>query len=145
MKQTAKVTAVSGDKATVEVRRTSACSECMRRDECFACKSIVTAAAQNDIGAKPGDIVTVESPSARILGYAAAVFVMPLAAGIFCFYILSALFTSGGALIYIIPTLLFVLVFAAVCLFLNRQEKKNPDITITAVIQRAYYKNDEEG
>jgi sigma-E factor negative regulatory protein RseC len=143
MKQTAKVTAVSGDKATVEVRRTSACSECMRRDNCFACKSIVTAAAQNDIGAKPGDIVTVESSSARILGYAAAVFVMPLAAGIFCFYILSVL--AAGALIYIIPVLLFVLVFAAVCLFLNRQEKKNPDITITAVIQFAYIKNDEEG
>lgn len=145
MMQTAKVTAAEGDKATVEVRRTSACNECARRDDCFACKSIVTAVAQNDIGAKPGDTVTVESPSARILSYAAAVFVMPLAAGIFCFYILSAFFTEGGALIYIIPTLLFALVFAAVCVSLNRRVKKNPDITITAVMRRADNKTDEEG
>jgi positive regulator of sigma E activity len=111
---------------------------------CFACKSIITTAAQNDIGAKTGDIVTVESPSARILGYAAAVFVMPLAAGIFCFYILS-LFTKGGAALYIISALLFALLFALVCIYLNRQVKKNPGIKITAVIRRADNKNDEEG
>lgn len=144
MKQTAKIIAVNGGEAMVEVRRTSACSECARRNNCFACKSIITTAAQNDIGAKNGDIVTVETPSARILGYAAAVFVMPLAAGIFCFYILS-LFTKSGAALYIIPASLFALLFALVCIYLNRQVKKKPDIKITAVIRRADNKTDEEG
>lgn len=144
MKQTAKVTAVDGDKTTVEVIRTSACSECVRSGGCFACKSIVTSAAQNDIGAVPGDTVTVESSSVRIVGYAAAVFVMPLAAGIFCFYILSSLIPDNGAVIYILPTLLFAFIFAAVCIFLNRKVKKNPDITITAILRGEESKNDGE-
>lgn len=145
MKQTAKVTAVYSDKAMVEVNRTSACSECGRNGNCFACKSIVTSAAQNDIGAVPGETVTVESSSARIVGYAAAVFVMPLAAGISCFYILSALIPDSGAELYILPTLLFAFIFAAVCIFLNRKVKKNPDITITAILHGEESKNDGEG
>lgn len=145
MKQTAKVKAVEGHKAMVEVNRTSACSECDRNGSCFACKSIVTSVAQNDIGAVPGDTVTVESSSTRIVGYAAAVFVMPLAAGIFCFYILSSLIPDNGAVIYILPTLLFAFIFGAVCIFLNRKVKKNPDITITAILCREESKNDGEG
>lgn len=144
MKQTAKVTSVDGDKAMVEVIRTSACSECDRNGSCFACKSIVTSAAQNDIGAVSGDTVTVESSSVRIVGYAAAVFVMPIAAGIFCFYILSALIPDNSAAIYILPTLLFAFIFAAVCIFLNRKIKKNPDITITAILRGEESKNDGE-
>jgi positive regulator of sigma E activity len=145
MKQTAKVTAVDGNKATVEVNRTSACSQCGQNGSCFACKSIVTSAAKNDIGAVPGDTVTVESSSVRIVGYAAAVFVMPLAAGIFCFYFLSSLIPDSTALIYIIPTLLFAFVFAAVCIFLNKKVKKNPDITITEIQRGEESKYDGEG
>ncbi|MHB1151012.1 MAG: SoxR reducing system RseC family protein [Eubacteriales bacterium] len=143
MKQTAKVTAVDGNKATVEVNRTSACSECGKNGSCFACKSIVTSEAKNEIGAVPGDTVTVESSSVRIVGYAAAVFVMPIAAGIFCFYILSSLVPENSAAIYILPTLLFAFIFAAVCVYLNRKVKKNPDITITAILHES--KNDGEG
>ncbi len=145
MKQTAKVTAVDGNKATIEVNRTSACSECGKNGSCFACKSIVTSAAKNDIGAIPGDTVTVESSSVRIVGYAAAVFVMPIAAGIFCFYILGSLIPDNSAVIYILPTLLFAFIFAAVCIFLDRKEKKNPDITIIAILRSEESKNDGEG
>lgn len=144
MKQTAKVTTVNGNKATVEVGRTSACSGCAQNASCFACKKMVSTVAQNDIGAKTGDTVTVESSSARILGYTAAVFVLPLAAGLFCFYIMSALFPDQGALIYIIPTLIFALLFAAVCIVLDRRVKKDPDVTITEIIQNEENKNDRE-
>ncbi|MDD4772964.1 MAG: SoxR reducing system RseC family protein [Eubacteriales bacterium] len=135
MKQTAKVTSSQGATATVEVKRPSACAGCARSGSCLACGKIVTATARNDIGALPGDTVSVESSSSRIIAYAAAVFVLPIAAGLALFYILSALLPDGGAVIYTLSTLLFVFVFAAACIVLNRFIKRNPDITITEILR----------
>jgi positive regulator of sigma E activity len=143
MKQTAKVIRVNGGKATIEVRRESACSSCARREACFGCSdNIVTSEASNDAGSKPGDIVTVESSSARVLGYAAAVFVLPVTAGIFCFLILSGFLT--GLLLYLVPALLFASLFAAACVILEKKIKKYPDIRITAVVGHTE-PDDEEG
>ena len=108
MKQTAKVMSSQGTTATVEVKRPSACSGCKRSGSCLACGKIVTETARNDIGALTGDTVTVESSSSRIIAYAAAVFVLPVAVGLALFYVLSALLPDGGAVIYLLPALLFV-------------------------------------
>lgn len=135
MKQTAKITAVEGQRATVEVRRTSACSGCAQRGSCLACGKIVTATARNDADALPGDTVSVESSSSRIITYAAAIFVLPIAASLALFYILSALVPDRGVVIYTLPTLSFVFVFAVVCVFLERRIRKNPDIIITEILR----------
>jgi len=137
MKQTAKVTAAESGYATVRVSRTSACAGCAGSGTCFACENIAEARAKNEAGAVPGDLVTVESSSARIVGYAAAVFVMPPAAGIFCFYIADSLFPGNSVLVHALPVMLFALLFAAACVFINRLIKKHPDITITEVLRSA--------
>lgn len=143
MKQTAKVTAAGNGYATVRVSRTSACAGCAGSATCFACENIAEARAKNEAGAVPGDLVTVESSSARIVGYAAAVFVMPPAAGIFCFYLADSFFPENGVLVHALPVLLFAFLFAASCLFINRLIRKHPDITVTEVLRSA--ENDNGG
>jgi Positive regulator of sigma E activity len=79
MRQTAKVVALHGERAQVEVIRRSACGgEC---GSCHGCDGLedrpVSVWASNDIDAKLGDRVTVESRSAALLGTAFVVYLLP--------------------------------------------------------------------
>lgn len=65
--------------AKVQIRRLTACGhDC---SECAGCTQIITGEtvvwAKNGAGAKPGDVVTVESGSAQILAAAAMVYILP--------------------------------------------------------------------
>lgn len=71
---------LGSDKAEVQVRRSSACGH-----DCKSCGGCgpdtmtqVTAVADNEPGARPGDTVRVESESRRVLGLAAALYLMPI-------------------------------------------------------------------
>ena len=86
MKTKAIVTAVDGRFATVETTRTSACEGCHKASEgegCSVCSLMggeqkLSSKAYNPVGAKVGDTVMVESSSARMLWYAALVFLVPI-------------------------------------------------------------------
>lgn len=67
--------------AEVQVRRPSACGH-----DCKSCGGCgpdtmtqVTAVAENEAGAHPGDTVRVESESRKVLGLAAVLYLMPVA------------------------------------------------------------------
>lgn len=67
-----------GDMAKVSRVRQSACSgDCHQCSGCAA-KETVVLQAQNPIGAKPGDVVKVESASTPILKAAAVLYILPL-------------------------------------------------------------------
>ena len=79
MRQTAKVVALQDERAQVEVIRRSACGgEC---GSCHGCDGLedrpVAVWANNELAAKIGDWVTVESRSAVLLGTAFAVYLLP--------------------------------------------------------------------
>jgi Positive regulator of sigma E activity len=79
MKQTAKVIALRGEKALVEVIRKGACGgECANCHGCDGLEDkLVSVWASNEPNAKLGDQVTVESSSSKLLGTAFVVYLLP--------------------------------------------------------------------
>lgn len=81
MTQTAQVKRIMGGNiAEVAVTRQGACShDCA---ECGGCATsvmpTVTAMAENQIGAREGDLVLIETPSHKLLGAAALVYLFPM-------------------------------------------------------------------
>ena len=119
MRQTGVVIARSDRHAVVEVRRMSACAGCHKAasessvmtgsdaatephtDVCADCQMFPVVAelsvtALNEIGAEVGDRVVIESSTQLILGYAAAVFSLPLLLAFIC-GIAAALWILPGA------------------------------------------------
>ena len=65
--------------AQVMVIRQSACSgDCHKCSGCGAAEQTVMFTARNPIGAKPGDLVTVEAASGPVLKAAAVLYMLPL-------------------------------------------------------------------
>lgn len=88
---------LGGDKAEVQVRRPSACGH-----DCKSCGGCgpetmmqVTAVAENEQGARPGDTVRVESESRKVLGLAAALYLMPIVFLFVGYFIASGLLSLG--------------------------------------------------
>lgn len=104
MTQIATVNRLFGaDKAEVQVRRPSACGH-----DCKSCGGCgpdtmtqVTAVAENEVGARPGDTVRVESESRTVLGLAAVLYLMPIVLLFVGYFIASGLleFSEGGSLL----------------------------------------------
>lgn len=99
MEQRGKVTAVEKDFATVELVRASACSSCHHKDSCGAgviagCSKTesVTVKANNLCGAVVGDSVVLKSDSAKTLGVAFCVFVLPLVLTFISYIVCNSLF-----------------------------------------------------
>ncbi len=138
MQQIGIVRAVKGDFATVEVSRKSACEGCHAKEngECSACVSFggksVTSKAINDIGAKVGDRVVLESASSTVLLYAVAVFLFPLLLGIVGYFV-GGLF-GGSVPSYIGAVLGFVLAFVIVWATLNKYAEKHTAVRITQIL-----------
>ena len=80
MQQRVKVLSCGPDgTARVSVLRQSACSgDCHKCAGCGAQEQTVIFTANNPIGAKPGQLVTVESESAPVLKAAAVLYLLPL-------------------------------------------------------------------
>ena len=101
MVQTAKVTKVLPDgRAEVSVRRQSACghdcSKCGGGCSEMMVSATVAVIADNPVRALPGDSVTVESSTGRILGAAVVVYLVPFLL-FFLGYFLGAGRSEGGA------------------------------------------------
>ena len=103
---------LSADKVEVQVKRVSACShDC---DKCAGCGSMVhvgdlIAVAQDLLGARVGQQVTVESSTSQTLSLAAALYLLPFV-GLFVAYLLMGSAPEGLAAGVSIGVFLLVLV-----------------------------------
>ena len=85
--------------ATVIHVRESACSgDCHKCSGCGAAKEAIVLEARNPIGAKPGDLVTVESETGPVLKAAAVMYLLPMVL-FFAGYALGAVLWQQGGLI----------------------------------------------
>ena len=94
MEQRARVRRLTDDgKAQVMVIRQSACSgDCHKCSGCGAVQETLLFEAENPVGAKPGDLVTVKSESGPVLRSAAVLYMLPLV----LFFLGYALGARGG-------------------------------------------------
>jgi len=99
MEQLVKVLTCGADQtARVMYIRESACSgDCHKCSGCGAAKETILFTAQNPIGAKPGELVVVESASGPVLKAAAVLYMLPLVLFIAA-YLLGMQWGIGGLL-----------------------------------------------
>ena len=115
---------LGGDRVEIQVRRMSACShDC---DSCAGCGSMIhtaeiTAVAQDLLGARVGQRVTVESSTSQTLGLAAALYLLPFV-GLFAAYLLLANASEGMAALGSVGA--FLAVLAGVSLPLDRRLRR---------------------
>ena len=97
MKQLVRVRQVHADgTATVIHIRESACSgDCHKCSGCGAAKEAILLEAKNSVGAKPGDLVTIESETGPVLKAAMVMYMMPM---VFFFsgYAIGAIWNIGA-------------------------------------------------
>ena len=128
MTQIATVKRLVGEKnAEVLVRRLSACGH-----DCASCGGCgpdsaaqVTAVAENELGARPGDTVRVESESGRVLGMAAALYLVPLVLLFVGCFVASGVFKLGEGASMAVGIACLAIGFAANFL-LDRRTRKRP-------------------
>ena len=144
MKRTAEVLEIKGDNALISVRRSSMCEGCEKQGGCgsscaagelLGAEKTMTAWASNEIGARVGDTVEVETESTTVLRYAAVVFLFP----ILLFYLFYLIGTSLG--MEETAAMLFGLavgsVISAVVVWIVdriKQKKGKHDIRITRIL-----------
>ncbi len=135
----ATVVSVDGNIATVRAKRTSACEGCHKNAEgCSVCSLMgsggeITAKAVNDVGAKVGDNVEIESDSKRVLFYGALVFLFPIVSMLLG-YGISALITESNLWRCVISAVAVVLSLAVVFCYSRTVGKSTTDIKITRIL-----------
>lgn len=141
MTRNAIVVETTPDYAVVEVTRESACAGCHNSDNCSICKIGLTdhaemrSKAANPLGAREGDTVQIETDSATILHYSAAVFLLPLALGA-AGYIIGYIADFDIMIRYIISLIGFAAAFIILKIFLEKRAAKRLDVRITQIIAR---------
>ena len=141
MQTQAVVIALDGDFAVVETSRKSACDGCHRQQDgkgCAMCtlmgdSKTMRARAHNPLGAQPGDTVLVESSSARVLGYGALVFLLPLLAALAGWGI-AALLTAPEAVRGVAAAVGFGLAFAFLSVYSRRVIAHRYDVTVVQIL-----------
>lgn len=141
MTRNAIVVETTPDYAVVEVTRESACAGCHNSDNCSICKIGLTdhaemrSKAANPLGAREGDTVQIETDSATILHYSAAVFLLPLALGA-AGYIIGYIADFDIMIRYIISLIGFAAAFVILKIFLEKRAAKRLDVRITQIVAR---------
>ncbi len=140
MQTKARVTAIDGNFATVEVQRTSACEGCHKATDggCSVCSMLgsdrkMSARARNTAGAAVGDLVLIESKTSRMLWYALLVFVLPIVLCIVGWFVASLLTESQG-LRLLGAAIGFFATFVGVFIYSRVLQKKTCDIEITEIV-----------
>ena len=83
--------------ATVIHVRESACSgDCHKCSGCGAAKEAILLEAKNPIGARPGDLVTIESETGPVLKAAAVMYLLPMVLFFAGYALGAALWQRGG-------------------------------------------------
>ena len=68
----------NGNAQVVHVRQSACSGDCHKCSGCGAVQEAMTLIARNPIGAKPGDMVAIESQTGPVLAAAAMLYVVPL-------------------------------------------------------------------
>lgn len=145
MRQRAVVKETNGKTATVEVSRSTMCDGCIKGKKCGGHCEItglitvgdnkMTSRAVNRIGASVGDTVEVEAAESTVLGYAALVFILPIAVCALLYYIAERI--SGSTVYGIIGGIAgFILTFAGIAVFDRMTAKKAPQIEIVGIVSQ---------
>lgn len=115
--------------ATVIHVRESACSgDCHKCSGCGAAKEAILLEAKNPIGARPGDLVTVESATGPVLKAAVVMYMLPMVL-FFAGYAIGAALLGQGALF---GCLFFVASIGLAVLYDRKVlKKKETEYTIT--------------
>ena len=101
--------------ARISVPRKSACGhDCEECAGCGVSGASVSARARNDVGARPGQKVVVESSTKKLLGVVAVVYLLPLVFFLLGYFLSEGLAEStryliaiGAAALSIIPSVLY--------------------------------------
>jgi len=133
------VISVSGGKTIVEVERKSACDGCHKAGGCavalLGAGGRMMTEVLNAVGAQPGDRVRLMGKSRRILFYAVAVFVIPLAAALAGYAIPAYAFGLPEAVSLASALFGFAAGFAAAAILSRRVSKRGTDIEIVEIIK----------
>ena len=143
MKTIATVIATDGRIATVEVERTSACEGCHKNADgkgCSVCSLVggerkFSARAYNEIGAKVGDRVMIESRTERVIWYAVLVFVLPLLVALLG-YAVAAVFSVSDACRIVCALVGFVGSFMGLWFYSGHVQKRRCDIVIAEISEQ---------
>jgi sigma-E factor negative regulatory protein RseC len=109
-----------GGRAMISVRRKAACAaECATCGGCAHPEETMTAEALNLCDARPGDAVTVESETGRVMGLAALLYVMPVALLVAGYFVV-----PGGEGVRIVGALLGLAAGLAVCFGVSRHMRR---------------------
>lgn len=140
MEQRGKVISVDGKLAVVEIFRESACSSCGHRESCGAgviagcgASEPVRVKANNICGADVGDSVILNSGSAKTLGVAFCVFVLPLIIT-YSAYMLCMSFFESVAVVAAVTVLVFFISFFGLFFGFNALLANKVSIDITDVV-----------
>lgn len=122
-----------GGKVEVVVHRQSACSH--NCADCAGCGSMihqdnVAVVAENTLGARVGQTVTVESSTGKVLSLAALIYLLPFV-GLFGAYLLLGRYSEGVAALGAVAA--FVVVLLGVCIPLDRYLKRHRSVTFRVV------------
>lgn len=151
MEQLAKIIETDGKTAIVEASRSTMCDGCSSTDcgaECamaglFSSGKKMRTKANNAIGARPGDIVEVGSPTPTVLLHALLVFIMPIAVTLAAYFIArSVAQTENVALIS--GGIAFVLSIVAVLIAESAAKKRPPAVTVLRIVRPAAENRGEE-
>lgn len=144
MRQRAIIVDTDGKTAKIAVSRTSMCSGCEKSGGCGGHCEItglidmgdrkMMASALNPIGAVAGDMVEVETESRTVLGYAALVFLLPIAVCAFGWWLGNRIWNTQTAGI-IAAAAGFVLTFFGIAVFDRVKQKRTPDIVIVKKLE----------
>ncbi|NLZ36465.1 MAG: SoxR reducing system RseC family protein [Clostridiales bacterium] len=140
MTQQAIVKSVAGNTAKVVVLRADACGHCAEKSFCLGCAKTITAVVKNDIGAHPGDKVTLESSSKHILLYSFLAFLLPIIAGIAAYIITSAVWDKSAAAFVTVGV--FLAVFALTLIITRLFSSKDLEIHIVQIDRMGPYDKD---
>ena len=142
MRQKATVKSTAGRYAMVEVSRSTMCDGCVKQDcqshtcaagAMFGSAKTMTVRVKNPLGAAVGDTVWVESSDRTVLGYAALVFLMPIAVCAVLYAAADALFTQDW-ISYLAAAVGFAGAFAGLGILERKKRREEPDIVITDIV-----------
>ncbi len=141
METKAIVISADGDFAIVETDRKSACDGCHKQQDgqgCAMCalmgdRTKLQSRAHNPLGARAGDTVLVETASARVLGYGALVFLLPLGMALIG-YLLGGLLPFGTVGQGAAALGGFAAAFVFLWLYSRRVIARRCDVTIVRIL-----------
>ncbi|HHX53813.1 MAG TPA: SoxR reducing system RseC family protein [Clostridiales bacterium] len=122
------------------VVRQDACGQCAQQSFCLGCAKTITAVVKNDIGAHPGDKVTLETSSKNILLYSFLAFLLPIIAGAAAYIITSTLWDKSAAAFITVGV--FLAVFAITLIITKLFSAKDLEIHIVQIDKMGPYEKD---